>query len=82
MKLFKCWVDAEEVKEETWRNQVDYVREGNVGSAPGEGSDGPNVGGDGDDKRENTKGGKKTAKDVKEKTTEQLAKAASQLQSL
>ena len=68
MKLYKCWVDASETKEEMEKYQLDYLREGVAGDhtpAPDQ-DDSQNM--QADNSIKNPK-----PKDIKEKTTTQLA---------
>ena len=65
MKLYKCWVDATETKEEMEKYQLDYLREGNAGDPAPENDD------SGSGEKENKP--KENPKTVKEKTTTQLA---------
>ena len=68
MRLFKCWVDGELVKEEIEKHQIEYTREGNVGATGPDEAGGPSV-----DDGEKAKKPRQTAGEVKKKTTEQLA---------
>ena len=72
MKLFKCWVEASETTDETHKQQLDYIREGNVGEGSLQGQDPPS---DEAVPKKEAKN-KETAATVKTKTTEQLAKTA------
>lgn len=69
MKLYKCWVDATETKEEMEKYQLDYLREGNAGDPAPEGNDDA----DPTPKPKDPAKNKENPKTIKEKTTTQLA---------
>ena len=82
MKLYKCWVEADETQEEMDRLSLEYIREGNAApgsmqaeavSTPGQAA----AGGGANVANEPTRK-KVTPGGVCEKTTEQLAKTAPQ----
>ena len=79
MKLYKVWVDASETLEEIEKQQLDYIREGNVaeGSMQALPAEAGNVGGSGENAGIQAKPKRETPGGVKQRTTQQLAKSES-----
>ena len=80
MRLFKCWVDATETKEQMQKYQMDFIREGKASDNAFVPTDDDQQ--QGDDDTDSQCGNKKNNKNkdnprtIKAKTTEQLAKTA------
>ncbi|CAE7318693.1 unnamed protein product, partial [Symbiodinium microadriaticum] len=80
MRLFKCWVDATETKEQMQKYQMDFIREGKASDNAFVPTDDDHQQGDDDTEpqggnKKHNKNNKENPRTIKEKTTEQLAKA-------
>ena len=79
--MFKCWVDATETKEQMQKYQMDFIREGKASDNAFVPTDDDHQQGDDDTEpqggnKKHNKNNKENPRTIKEKTTEQLAKAA------
>ena len=78
MRLYKVWVDASETLEEIEKQQLDYIRAGNVGPGSMEGiATNAATAANGGGALETPKPKRETPGGVKQKTTQQLAKSES-----